>query len=272
MTVRAPATQLIPVFALTLVTAACGPSEDEFANAVVTSALQSPQAQQISDDVVEEPCGNLSAEAAAAEAAERPSALLYPQGCAAKTATDNVLHVEFAACTGPFGKVKLDGAVDATFAVNGECRLHADIVDAGLTANDRPLDYRATADIEVTDGAHDIDWNAHTVGTTRRGRSVEQVAALHVVLDRATSCRTLEGNVEGNVDGFEYNWGVTGMAVCPGECPTSGIVKAAWHRARRERNFIVEFDGTALAHVTMPSGRTRDIPMLCEAAEAGASE
>jgi hypothetical protein len=180
--------------------------------------------------------------------------------------------VEFDGCTGPFGRVRLDGAVDATFALTGECRLRADIVDAGLTANERPLDYRATADITVSDGAHEIDWNAHTAGTTRRGRTVEQVSELHVVLDRETSCRTLEGNVEGTVDSFEYNWGVTGMAVCPGECPTSGTVKAAWHRARRERTFTVEFDGSNLAHVTMPSGRQRDIAMLCDAAEAETSE
>ena len=120
----------------------------------------------------------------------------------------------------------------------------------------------------MTDGAHLIDWNAHVSGTTRRGRSVEQTAALHVVLDRTTSCRTLEGTTEGTVDAFEYDWSVTAMAVCPGECPSSGVVNAAWHRGRRDRDFRIEFDGSNVAHVTMPSGRTRDVALACEAAEA----
>jgi hypothetical protein len=261
-----------PVLALALSLAACGPSEDEFASAIVTSALQSPQAQELSDDVVHSPCGMLTAEHAAAEAAARPAALLYPESCVEKTAEDATVHVAFDGCTGPFGRMKLDGSVDAVFEVTGECRLRADIHDTGLTGNGRPLEYQATADIEVLDGFHDIDWNAHVSGTTRRGRSIEQVSAMHVVLDRTTNCRTLEGETDGNVNGFEYDWGVTGMTVCPGQCPSSGVVKAAWHRGRRERNFRVDFDGSSVARVTLPSGDTKDIAMVCDAAEAEVAE
>lgn len=258
----------LPAVALALSLAACGPSEDDFATAIVTSALQSPQAQELSDDVVDAPCGMLTAERAAAEAAARPAVALYPESCVEKTADDATVHVSFDGCTGPFGRMRLDGGVDALFEVTGECRLRADLHDTGLKGNDRPLEYQATADIEVQPGVHDIDWNAHVSGTTRRGRSIEQVSVMHVVLDRATSCRTLEGTTDGNVDGFEYDWGVTDMSICPGQCPSSGIVKAAWHRGRRERNFKVEFDGSSTAHVTLPSGDTRDVAMVCDAAEA----
>jgi hypothetical protein len=258
----------LPALAFALSLAACGPSEDDFATALVTSALQSPKAQELSDDVVDAPCGMLTAEHAAAEAAARPTALLYPESCVEKTADDATVHVAFDGCTGPFGRMKLDGGVDARFEVTGECRLRADIFDTGLTGNGRPLEYQASADIEVLEGVEAIDWKAHVSGTTRRGRSIEQVSAMHVVLDRATSCRTLAGETDGNVDGFEYDWGVTGMTVCPGECPSSGVVKAAWHRGRRERNFRVEFDGSKVAHVTLPSGDTRDVAMVCDAAEA----
>jgi hypothetical protein len=120
----------------------------------------------------------------------------------------------------------------------------------------------------VLDGAHEIDWSAHVSGTTRRGRSIEQASAMHVVLDPTTGCRTLTGNADGNVDGFEYDWGVTVMSVCPGECPSSGVVNAAWHRGRRDRNFRIDFDGSSVAHVTLPNGDTRGIAMVCDAAEA----
>lgn len=258
----------IPALAVALGLAACGPSEDDFATAIVTSALQAPEAQELGDDVLHEPCGMLSAENAAAEAAARPSALLHPESCVEKRAEGATVHVAFDGCTGPFGRTELDGGVDARFEVTGECRLRAELHDTGLTGNGRPLEYQATADLEVLDGAHAIDWSAHVSGTTRRGRSIEQVSAMRVLLDRATSCRTLDGNTDGNVDGFEYDWGVTGMSVCPGECPSSGVVKAAWHRGRRERNFRIEFDGSSVATVTFPSGETRGVAMLCDAAEA----
>lgn len=270
--VPSPRLAAFPAVALALSLAACGPNEDEFASAIVTSALQSPQAQELSDDVVHAPCGMLTAEHAAAEAAARPSVALYPESCVEKTADDATVHVAFDGCTGPFGRMRLDGGVDAVFEVTGECRLRADLRDTGLEGNGRPLEYQATADIEVLDGFHEIDWKAHVSGTTRRGRSIEQVSAMHVVLDLGTNCRTLEGETDGNVNGFEYDWGVTGMSICPGECPSSGVVKAAWHRGRRERNFTVVFDGSSVAKVTLPSGDSRDVPMVCDAAEADVPE
>jgi hypothetical protein len=262
----------LPALALALLLTACGPSEDDFATAIVTSALQAPKAHELSDDVVDEPCGMLTAERAAVAAASRPTTTLYPESCVDKTADASTVHVTFDGCTGPFGRLKLDGGVDARFEVMDECRLRADLHDTGLTGNGRPLEYQASADIVVLDGAHEIAWNAHVSGTTRRGRSIEQVSAMQVVLDPATGCRTLTGNADGNVDGFEYDWGVTGMSVCPAECPSSGVVKAAWHRGRRDRNFRVEFDGSSVAHVTLPNGDTRDIAMVCAAAEAAESE
>jgi len=249
----------------------CAPSEEEFASAVVTSALSAPEHQQLSDDVVDGPCA-LSAEAAASEAAERPAAGLYPASCVEKTARGSTLRVELADCTGPFGRVKLDGSVLAELAVTGECRLHADVHDAGLTANDRPLTLTASAEIEVLDGAHQVAWKAQASGTTRRGRSVEQTSALDVLVDRTTGCRVISGNTDGSVSGFEYDWSVKDMAICPGECPSSGVLDAAWHRGRRERNFHVAFDGSSVAHVTLPGGRVHDVAMVCEAAEAEADE
>jgi hypothetical protein len=259
--------RLIPLLSLSLAAFACAPSEDDFANAIVTSALQAPEAQSITDDLTGDPCATLTAESAARQAADRPSVLLEPERCLEKRAEGAELHVDFDGCRGPFGGMRLDGGVDAFFAVTGECRLMARVSDRDLRANDRPLDYGATAEIVVTDGAHEIDWRASFSGTTRRGRAIEQRSDLGIVLDRQTSCRTVEGETQGHVDGFEYDWGVTGMAVCPGECPSSGFVKAAWHGRRGERNFSVEFDGSSIARVTMPSGRTRNVGMICDAAE-----
>jgi hypothetical protein len=253
---------------LALVLSGCGSAEDAFASAVVTSALQAPQAQQLTDDVAQESCAQLTAEGFAAEAAARPPVGLYPVECVTKRAEGAELSVTYDDCTGPFGRVRLDGSVEAIFEVSGECRLHADIADTGLTANARPLAVQATADIEVREDARAIDWQGHFAGTTRRGRAVEQVSDFAVLVDHKTSCRTFDGTAEGNVDGIEYDFEVSGMSVCPGACPAGGVVQAAWHGRRRERDFRVEFDGTSVARVTLPSGSVKDVAMVCDAAEA----
>jgi len=264
-----PLVALSPLLSLALL--ACGSAEDAFATAVVTSALQSPQAQQLTDEVVQGSCDSLTAEAFAEQTAARPTAGLYPAECVAKSANGAELSVSYDGCTGPFGRVRLDGSVAATFEVTGACLLRADITDTGLTANDRPLAYQATADIAVREEAYEVDWQASFAATTRRGRSVEQVSDFSVVVDRATSCRSFDGSAEGNVDGTEYDLSVSGMSICPGACPASGRVDATWH-GRRERDFRVDFDGSSVARVTLPSGRVKDVTMICDAAEADEGE
>jgi hypothetical protein len=259
-------TALSPLLSLVL---GCGSAEDAFATALVTSALQSPQAQQLTDDVVQESCDALTADDFARDVAARPAVGLYPAECVTKHAEGAELAVAYDACTGPFGRVKLDGSVQATFEASGACRLRADIADTGLTANGRPLAYQATAEIEVREDAHAVEWQAHFSGTTRRGRSVEQASNFDVLVDRATSCRSFDGEAAGNVDGIEYDFSVSGMSLCPGECPESGVVRGTWH-GRRERDFRVDFDGSSVARVTLPSGRVKDVSMLCDAAEAEA--
>ena len=247
---------------------ACGPSEEAFARSVVTSTLQTSQQQQMTDEVIDDRCSAITAEAAAADAAARPAALLYPASCVDKTADGPNLHVAFDRCTGPFGRVELNGGVDARFEVVGSCELRADVSDAGnLTVNHRPLAYQATAGIEVVGGTYDIDWDAHFSTTTRRGKEVEQVSALRVVMDRQTSCRRIDGEAQGHVANFEYDWEVENLSVCPGECPASGVVHAGWEGRRREHAITVEFDGSSTARVTGWSGRAFDVPMVCEDAE-----
>lgn len=255
------------IVALTPLAAGCGQAvEEDFATAVVSSALETPDkqsgAQEIADTMSED-C-SLSAEAAASEAAARPTVGLYPSGCAAKTASGADVHVEFDHCTGPFGRVDLMGGLDASLEVTGECRLRADIVDSGnLTANERPLDYTATADIEVSPGARDVAWNAHWSGTTRRGRDIEQTSDLDVHVDHASSCLTVSGTTDGTVDTWEYGTQITDLAVCPDACPSAGLLEAHWQGRARDRRITVEFDGSNTAHVVGWSGREFDVEMVC---------
>jgi hypothetical protein len=243
--------------------------EEDFATGVAQSALETPDNQTPGQDLADSLEGDIctfSAEDAAREAAARPTAALYPSDCVTKTADGPNVHVQFDGCTGPFGRVTLNGGIDAAFSVeDGSCHVLADLVDDGtLTANDQAFDYDADADIEVLEDAREIAWDAHWAGTTKRGRDIEQKSNLAIHLDHATSCVTVKtGEAEGTLDQYEYGWNMTDLSVCPDECPKSGTVQGWWKGYARERTVTVEFDGSAVAHVTGWSGREFDVDLVC---------
>ncbi len=244
--------------------------EEEFATAVVTSSLEAPKRQTAGREIADamsDDC-QLSAAEAVKEAAARPSVGLYPSSCVDKTADGDRLHAEFNGCTGAFGKVKLNGGVDAVVSLAGDCRLHADVVDSGdLTANGEPFDYEATAEIEVLEGARAVEWKAHWFGTTPRGRDIEQRSDLDVLVDHASSCIDLAGTLDGTIGKIDYGVTIKGLSICPDACPASGTVDAYWKRFRRERHITIEFDGSDLAQVTGWTGREFEVEMVCDPGE-----
>ncbi|MBI4955216.1 MAG: hypothetical protein HY908_24545 [Myxococcales bacterium] len=247
--------------------------EERFATAVATSALQAPQQGGAGREVVDSVRDTCAADpdAAASDAAAHPIVGLYPSSCAVKTADGPGLHVELAGCTGVFGKVELDGGVDALFSPAEGCALHADLADSGdLTANGRPLDYAAAADITLGDGMRAVEWSADWTGTTRRGLAITQHTDLHVELDDATGCLAATGAAHGATSRFEYALELDGLALCPGACPSAGTVHAELDGPLRDRAIRVDFDGSAVAHVTGWSGRRFDVPLVCDEAEAEA--
>src|SRR5689334_10377705 len=124
---------LLVLAALGPVLGGCGAlDEEQLAEASVTSALETTRSagagKIVVDGVAQSDC--MSPEAAAAEAAARPTVGLYPEGCATKDADGAAVHVELAECTGAFGRVHLNGGLDAVFTDAGACdKLHAEITD-----------------------------------------------------------------------------------------------------------------------------------------------
>jgi hypothetical protein len=252
----------------------CAPdAEEDFATAVVSSALETPNKQNGAREIVDTADCELSAADAASEAAARPTVGLYPSSCVQKTADGASVHAQLDGCTGAFGKVELNGGLDAALEVTGECKLRADIVDSGdLSANGRELTYDATADIELLDGARDVTWNAHWIGSTRRGREIEQTSQLRVLIDDASHCLNVEGSAEGHVAQYDYGWEASGLSVCPDACPSAGSVRAHWQGRARDREISVEFDGSNVAHVVGWSGSEFDVEMVCAGTEPAPTE
>jgi hypothetical protein len=261
---------LLAALALTTI-AGCAGREEELAEASVTSALQTSRSaglgKLVYEGVAEREC--LSPERAAEIAADRPTVGMYPAECTTKTPDGANVHVALEDCTGPFGRVQLDGSVDATFTSPSCDELHADLAGGGdLTANGRPLHYSASADIRVEEGGWDVDWSAHWATTTKLGLDVENTSDLEVLVDDETSCLHVDGGTYGSAGRFTFDTEMEGLVVCPGECPAAGAVDVHVEGRRRERTLRIEFDGSSEARVTRNDGDVFTVDMICNDDEA----
>jgi hypothetical protein len=243
--------------------------EQALAEATVTSTLQTSQSGGTGKTVIdgigpEASVCPVDPEAAAARAASRPSHL-YPEQCAVKTSDGAKLHVTLSDCTGPFGKVHLNGGLNAIFSAGQSCSVHAEIEDDGtLTGNGNLVDYQASADVVTKPGERDVTWAAHWTTTTKRGRHVEQDSSLNILVSDSTDCLDIVGTTKGRVDDYPFGTTIDGLVVCPGRCPSAGTVSATFEGKYRDIDLTVQFDGSDIAHVTGKRGRKFDVKMVCD--------
>lgn len=251
--------------------AGCAQDEDEeVASASVTSALQASQNGGLTHDIIDVPAESaLDPMKVAAAFATRKPAGISPEGCMTRTQTGASVHLVFAGCTGPFGKVRLDGAADVTFKLDEERRLVADLIGTKLRANDRPLQYKAQAIIRSEGDVRDVTWHAEASGQTKRGKDYSRSTDLAFRVDTVKRCLEGSGSARGTVAGFNLDITVDALAVCERACPKQGSVEATLAGPRgRERSMSVTFDGSDQAHVKTSKGKTLDIAMACDEGEA----
>jgi len=252
--------------ALTWLLTGCGSVDEQIAEASVQSALETSRSAGLGKvtygEIEHETC--FDELAAAQEAAARPAVGLYPEGCATKIADGASLHMELDDCTGPFGRVHLDGGVDARFSSASCDTVHAEVADAGdLVANDHPLDYSASADITAAGSLRTVSWAGHWSTTTKRGLEVEQSSDLAIRLDVSDSCLSLEGTTSGHVSQWDVDARIEGLRVCPGSCPAAGTVAVEIDGPRRDRSLAIAFDGSNIAKVTGTDGDVFEVEMIC---------
>jgi hypothetical protein len=189
----------------------------------------------------------------------------YPAGCVSSTRSGVEVHLQFDDCTGPFGLVRLNGGIDATFSLK-EGKLHAELVDSGdLTVQDNPVDYAASSDIRIDEGGYALTWTASWGGETAGGEAFHHTSDLDITSDPETGCATLSGDSSGSVGERGMDSVIEGYAVCPLECPSAGKITSTGKSSGR--TVVVEFDGSATAQVTLPSGDVHEAPLVCSAAE-----
>jgi hypothetical protein len=256
-----------------LLTACASQSDDEEASATTTSALQAQSQGGITDAVVDTE-GTLAPEPeeAAKAVTEHELRGLRPAGCATKTRDGNVVTLKVDKCTGPFGKVVLEGTLVATFSKTSDDTLHVDIAAGdGTTADGRALTYEAQADVRFDGTQRFLTYHGHSSGTTKRGKDYARHTDLSIVADIATHCAQIDGASKGNVGAYEIDLTIEGFKGCRDVCPSAGLARATVDGPLvKSASIEVSFDGSDKAHVKthIKKDRERDIALDCDAAEA----
>jgi hypothetical protein len=278
MTIRrfALGTTVLAVAALTFAEAACArPVEDEDgASATTTSALQAQSQDGVMDGVLDtEGVVAPEPEEAAKKLVELPSSRFQPAGCATKTRDGNVVTVKLDKCTGPFGKVVLEGSLVATFSKTTASDLHVDVVAAdGMTGNGRALTYAAQVDVHFEGTQRAVTYHGSSSGTTKRDKAFSRHTDATMAFDVATHCGQIDGVSKGSIGNYDVDVTIEGVKACRDVCPGGGTAKATVDGPLvKNASIQVTFDGSDKAHVKIETQRKtheRDIALDCAAAEA----
>lgn len=274
---RHPSAAIMSVLSIAILVAGSGgctaAEKDEEAAATTTAALQAQSQAGLTDGILEseEPLAP-EPEEAAQWVVDRPTRGLRPAGCTTKTRDGNVVTMKLDRCTGPFGKVVVEGELVATFSKTDAGVLHVEITSSeGTLANGHALTYQAQADIVFEGTERKVTYHGSSSGTTQRGRHFDRQTDLSIRADVATHCAQMDGRSTGSLGDYDVELGIEGLRVCRDTCPSAGVARATVSGPRmRDRSIEVRFDGSDLARVTIEGRGTRevDVALDCDAAEA----
>jgi len=245
----------------------------EEASGSTTSALQAQSETGLTNGVLDidgtlAPDPNVAAQAVA----EKPTSGLIPAGCATKTLAANVVTMKLDGCTGPFGKVVMNGTLTATFSKSADDTLHVDVASGSdLVANDRAVTYQAHADVTYDGTTRHLVYQGASSGTTKRGKDFSRQTDLTVDTDTATHCATIDGTSNGSIGKYTIDLTIQGVHGCTGSCPSAGSAHAEISGPLvHDASLDVSFDGSNEAHVKVKTRNVRnfDVAMDCDAAEA----
>ena len=269
-------TTSLALAALTFVPTGCAKPEedDDEASATTTSALQAQSQEGMTDGVVESE-GSVAPEPeeVAINVTGSPMRGLQPEGCATKTRVGNVVTLKLDTCTGPYGRVVLDGSLVATFSKTSSNDLHVDIAAVdGMTGNGRPFSYAAQVDVHFDGTQRKLTYHGSSSGTTKRNKTFARHTDVAATLDVSTHCAQVDGVSKGTIGKYDVNLTIEGVKRCRDACPTAGLAKATVDGPLvKGASVEVTFDGSDKAHVKIDSKRRtseRDIALDCAASEA----
>jgi hypothetical protein len=194
----------------------------------------------------------------AATSAAGATQAFTPAGCATATSAGNVTTYTLTNCTGPYGLLKLNGTVTATFTPTAG-GLQIGLASTGLKLSTATLSLAATI---VMPAAR----TSAMVTSTTSAVSAHGETATHAgsyTASWTSSCLSLDGSFSTTIGPVSWTTAVSGFRQCSNMCPDGGgtvVITGA-----RGRSVTVSYTNGGTAEVTTSGGTRGMIVLACGA-------
>jgi hypothetical protein len=214
--------------------------------------------------------GKLTAAATTGPAAANDAAtittLFMPQGCVTAQTAVNTVTYTLNKCTGPYGLLKLDGTITATFAPMPGGKIQVELSAKAFKISTVSVDVLATA--VITTG---VTQNSAVVTSSSNATNARGDVATHSGNYTAgwdPSCLTLNGTFTTSIvtsqGATAWTTQISNFHQCSGMCPdANGSVTVT---GAKGDTVTVHYSNGGTAEVTTSSGTTSMILLACNAA------
>lgn len=204
---------------------------------------------------------------AATAASAVAAAQWWPSGCATrqKDPTQPIVTITLNNCSGPFGLLKWNGTLTATFAKNADGTLNVKAVSTNMTVNGNPASFTMDRNITVGTGTtRDVKGSTTWTRTNANGVQITHSNQWTATVDSATKCRTVNGTGATTAGNVSIATTAKDYKVCRPSgidgCPSGMLTHVV---SPSNASVTVMFDGTNTATVTGPNG-TRSVALICQ--------
>ena len=205
---------------------------------------------------------------AATAASALTAAQWWPAGCATrqKDPTQPVVTITLNNCSGPFGLLKWNGTLTATFAKNADGSLNIKAVSNNMTVNGSPATFTMDRSVAVSGSgtSRDVKGSTTWTRTNANGVQVSHSNQWTATVDAATKCRTVNGTGATTSGTVSIATTSKDYKVCRPNgidgCPSGTLTHVM---TPGNTSVTVTFDGSNNATVTGPRG-TRTVGLICQ--------
>jgi hypothetical protein len=203
--------------------------------------------------------------AAAGDAAGITDGFL-PQGCATAQTNLNVTTYTFNKCTGPYGLLKLDGTITATFTPQSGGMLKIDLASNSFKISTVTVTVAASAVVAPGLTQQNATVTSSSSAVNARGETAVHSGSYTAGWDG--SCLTLDGTFSTTITAgagtAAWTTHVANFRQCSGMCPdANGTVSVT---DQKGGSVTVHYTNGGTAEVTTGSGTTSMILLACNAA------
>jgi hypothetical protein len=146
--------------------------------------------------------------------------LFMPQGCATVTTSLNVNTYTFNKCTGPYGLLKLDGTITATFTPMTLSKFKVDLAATGFKIS--TVTVNVTASAVVTTGVTQDNATVTSSSSATNARGDTMTHSGNYTAGWNGTCLTLDGSFTTTVGTTAWTTQVSNFRQCTGMCPDAG--------------------------------------------------